>query len=483
MRYYKKYLNDRITLERPYVSELEKHAGQIASNLQSECKFQLLEFIGDECYVCICVSDQKGRFRITDIRCYNHSLDSLFDEYAEEDIIKYGLSYFENNGIIVYDSYYDTRFPELENYNKDIATALAQVELSHQNGLSTYIAGNFSERIAVRYAIQNIVGKVNIAPHSDNIDLKSKVLFSNAITRKQIHLSQPGITIIDAIKQRSIEVYVPNDDVTKSSCFIDSIRWNQLLSPNYEKCIVGNIECTYLKIGFEIDCFNNIICKIEDLNGHHKRVLIEAPFGGPDFMTVTHLPEDDLEQQNKSSSNFFEESLLSLDLSPSKSLSEEISSVAQSGIVGKIESSRVVQSPKDTNIIGPNYYVIDTNVFVNCPYILSKIDVKHPIILSAKVVDELDKIKIKLSEQEKKSAEKALRLLNQDKRHNIIFQTADLSLLPMDFDKRSPDNMILSVALKYKDENPIMLTSDNGLQLKCKSLGIATISLKDFLNF
>lgn len=129
-----------------------------------------------------------------------------------------------------------------------------------------------------------------------------------------------------------------------------------------------------------------------------------------------------------------------------------------------------------------NYYVIDTNVFVNCPYILSKIDVKHPIILSAKVVDELDKMIIKLSEQEKKSAEKALRLLNQDRRHNIIFQSADLSLLPTDFDKRSPDNMILSVALKYKDENPIMLTSDNGLQLKCKSQGIATISLKDFLN-
>lgn len=47
--------------------------------------------------------------------------------------------------------------------------------------------------------------------------------------------------------------------------------------------------------------------------------------------------------------------------------------------------------------------------------------------------------------------------------------------------KRSPDNMILSVALKYKEQNPIMLTSDNGLQLKSKLLGITTISLKKFL--
>ena len=34
---------------------------------------------------------------------------------------------------------------------------------------------------------------------------------------------------------------------------------------------------------------------------------------------------------------------------------------------------------------------------------------------------------------------------------------------------------------KYKDENPIMLTSDNGLQLKCKILGLTTISLKKFM--
>ncbi len=38
-----------------------------------------------------------------------------------------------------------------------------------------------------------------------------------------------------------------------------------------------------------------------------------------------------------------------------------------------------------------------------------------------------------------------------------------------------------SVALKYKDENPIMLTSDNGLQIKAKGLKITTITLKDLL--
>lgn len=90
-------------------------------------------------------------------------------------------------------------------------------------------------------------------------------------------------------------------------------------------------------------------------------------------------------------------------------------------------------------------------------------------------------MKIKLDEEGKRNAEKALRNLNNETQHEVIYEFADVSLLPDDFDKRSPDNMIVSVALKYKDENPIMLTSDNGLQLKSKILGIATISLRNFL--
>ena len=60
-------------------------------------------------------------------------------------------------------------------------------------------------------------------------------------------------------------------------------------------------------------------------------------------------------------------------------------------------------------------------------------------------------------------------------------ENSDLTLIPSDFDKRSPDNAILSVLLKFKDENPILLTSDQGLQLKAKALKISTIDLKDFL--
>lgn len=153
-------------------------------------------------------------------------------------------------------------------------------------------------------------------------------------------------------------------------------------------------------------------------------------------------------------------------------------------IKGKIDLSQF-ETPKQkaTNSrTKKNIYIIDTNVFVNCPDIISKIDGKYEVVLSAKVVDELDKLKITLDETGRKNVQKALHLINQsmDKR-NIKMELADISLLPDDFNKKSPDNMILTVALKYRNENPILLTSDNGLQVKAKGLNIKTITLKEFL--
>ena len=151
-------------------------------------------------------------------------------------------------------------------------------------------------------------------------------------------------------------------------------------------------------------------------------------------------------------------------------------------VLGKIDLSQFEKPKKEIRKDKENLYIIDTNVFVDCPDIISKIDKKYQVILSAKVIDELDKLKITLSEEQKKNVQKAIKQINDlfDKR-SIKMETADLTLLPNDFDKKSPDNFILSVALKYKDENPIMLTSDNVLQIKSKGFAITTIKLKDFL--
>jgi superfamily I DNA and/or RNA helicase/rRNA-processing protein FCF1 len=151
-------------------------------------------------------------------------------------------------------------------------------------------------------------------------------------------------------------------------------------------------------------------------------------------------------------------------------------------IIDKIDLTKFEKIKKEISTEKENIYIIDTNVFVDYPEIISKIDKKYKIVLSAKVIDELDYLKISLSEDQKKNVQKSLKLINESiGKFNIKMDTADLNLLPNDFNKKSPDNFILSVALKYKHENPIMLTSDNGLQIKAKGLNITTISLKDFL--
>ncbi|RZJ98810.1 MAG: hypothetical protein EOO46_24030, partial [Flavobacterium sp.] len=131
--------------------------------------------------------------------------------------------------------------------------------------------------------------------------------------------------------------------------------------------------------------------------------------------------------------------------------------------MGYIDPSTFEKPKKEIKKDKENIYIIDTNVFVDCPDIISRIDRKYQVVLSAKVIDELDYLKVSLSEDQKRNVQRALKQINDniDKR-GIKMDTADLTVLPNDFNKRSPDNFILSVALKYKTENPIILTSDNG---------------------
>lgn len=150
-------------------------------------------------------------------------------------------------------------------------------------------------------------------------------------------------------------------------------------------------------------------------------------------------------------------------------------------ITGKIDLSQFERKRKELVEGKENIYIIDTNVFVNCPDIISRIGNKYKIVIPAKVLEELDKLKLKV-DIDKKNLNEAARNINTAfvKKYSQM-EEANLSLLPKGFDRHNPDCMILSVALKYKNENPILLTSDNMLQSRASGLGITTISLKDFL--
>lgn len=126
-------------------------------------------------------------------------------------------------------------------------------------------------------------------------------------------------------------------------------------------------------------------------------------------------------------------------------------------------------------------YIIDTNVFIEEPEIITKIESKHYVVLSHTVINELDKLKQK--DRLKEKASKSISILNKllGKSKQLRTAKANTTILGEDYQQNSPDNRILSVAFMYKDKNPILLTSDNGLQLIAKSIGIPTISLKEFL--
>lgn len=130
-----------------------------------------------------------------------------------------------------------------------------------------------------------------------------------------------------------------------------------------------------------------------------------------------------------------------------------------------------------------NVFIIDTNVFVNCPNIIKRIG-KYKVVIPTTVLEELDHLKLKQG-IDKKALNDAARNINQAfQDHFSHMDSGDTSLLPDGFDVKKADCLILSVALKYMSSgvHPILLTSDNLLQSKALGLGITTISLSEFLS-
>ena len=122
-------------------------------------------------------------------------------------------------------------------------------------------------------------------------------------------------------------------------------------------------------------------------------------------------------------------------------------------------------------------FIIDTNVFIKDSDIISKVPQKHKIIIAAKVIDELDKFKT--NPQLKEVAVKCIKTISKGK--NIHRAKANMKLLPVDFSKKSPDNIILATALMYKERSGILITDDTGLQEKAKTVEMVVISYDEFL--
>lgn len=148
----------------------------------------------------------------------------------------------------------------------------------------------------------------------------------------------------------------------------------------------------------------------------------------------------------------------------------------------KVRLPKAEQTGKD----GRRYFVIDTNVFIDQPDILECFSENDVIILPITVEQELEYRANDINT--KYSAERALEEIIG--RHDTIqFAESDMSLLPEDFFKNfledfnnaNNDNKILTIALKYKDQNVTLISSDNRLaKLKASFVGIHGVSLKEF---
>ena len=241
---------------------------------------------------------------------------------------------------------------------------------------------------------------------------------------------------------------------------------------------------TFILVEQDFDRFVNLPNEVGNYLSklRNEFAFIVNPISGEIAKSVQNLNKINLSKDKQDTS--FQKNLLYANITKdSQSNSQKLENGIELKVVGKIDVSKFERPKKEIKKNKENLYIIDTNVFIDCPDIISKISKKYPVILSAKVIDELDNLKSKLDNEGKRNVQKALKSINRhlDTR-DLKMEISDISLLPVDFNKRSPDNQILTVALKYKIENPILLTSDNGLQIKAKGFNITTITLKEFLN-
>ena len=149
-----------------------------------------------------------------------------------------------------------------------------------------------------------------------------------------------------------------------------------------------------------------------------------------------------------------------------------------------------VRIPKNENVgkDGKKYFVLDTNVFIDQPDILSCFSENDVVILPITVEQELEYRTSDINT--KYSAEKALEEIVSN-RERLVFEESDEALLSEDFFKNfaenfnnaNNDNKILTIALKYKDQNVTLISSDNRLvKLKASFVGVNGLTLKEFNN-
>ena len=149
----------------------------------------------------------------------------------------------------------------------------------------------------------------------------------------------------------------------------------------------------------------------------------------------------------------------------------------------KVISDTVMEFFNETALKYNKIYVVDTCALMNNPKLVEKFESnKAALIVPKKVIEELNRNKDFTHDEEKSSkARNANAYLNKYVQAKIPWLTIEEShpeFLPSEYpttvknkttEKEVTDNLILSVALKYKARRAILITDDKNLQLKASS--------------
>jgi len=122
-------------------------------------------------------------------------------------------------------------------------------------------------------------------------------------------------------------------------------------------------------------------------------------------------------------------------------------------------------------------FVADTNALINMPELPLKMTGNVLLVLPQMVLDELDRKKRDPALAQ--ACNQAARLLRDMPASRRRYEDSDLTRLPADFED-SPDNRILSVAMKYHHPNLRLITDDTILMTKAENMKITAVKVDRF---
>lgn len=139
-------------------------------------------------------------------------------------------------------------------------------------------------------------------------------------------------------------------------------------------------------------------------------------------------------------------------------------------------------------------YVPDTNALIDHPELIDRFTfINAALVIPQKVIDELDKLKddhlgwrkedglTNKARNARAASGKIQEYQQQKKAPWLTIGKAHPELLSDELDKKKPDNLILSVALRYLAKKPVIITGDKNLSIIADAAKVECMTVEKFL--